>query len=60
VHDPAVGKLGDGPCALLPFQQPDADRHLAGDLDAGEADLAIAHRRVHVADREHAAGLAHG
>src|SRR5581483_11649332 len=33
VHDPAVGELGDGPRALLAFEEPDADRHLAGDLD---------------------------
>ncbi len=60
VHDPAVGELGHRPRSLLALEQVDADRHLAGDLDAGEADLAVAHRRVHVADREHPARLPHG
>ena len=48
---------GHRPRRLLPLQQVEADVHLAGDLDAGEADLAVAHRGVHVADGEHAAGL---
>ena len=52
-------QLGDRPAALLALQQADADRHLARDLDAGEAHLAVAHRGVHVADREHPARLAH-
>ena len=59
VDDPAVGELRHGPAPLLALQEPDPDRHLAGDLDAGEAHLAVAHRCVHVADREHPAGLAH-
>src|SRR5207237_4756876 len=33
----------------------EADCYLVRDLDAGEADLAVAHRRVHVTDREHPA-----
>ena len=60
VRQPAVGELGHRPRRLLPLQEVEADVDLAGDLDAGEADLAVAHRRVHVADREHAAGLADG
>ena len=59
VREPAVGELGHGPGRLLALQQVEADVDLAGDLDAGEADLAVAHRRVHVADREHPARLAH-
>ena len=59
VDDPAVGELRHRPGSLLALEQVDADRHLARDLDAGEADLAVAHRRVHVADREHPARLAH-
>ena len=58
MHDPAVGELGHRPRSLLALQQRDADRHLAGDLDTCEADLAVAHRRVHVADRQHPARLA--
>ena len=58
MHDPAVGELRHRPRSLLALQKRDADRHLAGDLDTGEADLAVAHRRVHVADRQHPARLA--
>ena len=57
---PAVGKLRHRPGRLLALQHVEADVDLARDLDAGEADLAVAHRRVHVAHGEHAAGLAHG
>src|SRR5207248_3126646 len=60
VREPPVGELGHRPRRLLPLEQVEADVDLAGDLDAGEADLAVAHRRVHVADREHAPGAAHG
>ena len=56
----ASGELGDGPHRLLALQHVEAGDDLAADLDAGAADLPVAHRRVHVADREHAAGLAHG
>jgi len=52
-------ELRHGPRALLALQQVEADVDLAGDLDACEADLAVAHGGVHVADREHAAGLPH-
>ena len=60
VGEPAVGELRHRPRRLLALQHVEADVDLAGDLDAGEADLAVAHRRVHVADREHPAGLPHG
>src|SRR3954469_16287411 len=60
VRDPAVGKLGHRPRRLLALQQVEADVYFARDLDAGEADLAVAHRGMHVADGEHAARLAHG
>ena len=53
----AVGELGHRPRRLLAREDIEADVDLAGDLDAGEADLAVAHRRVHVADGEQAAGL---
>ena len=60
VRQPAVRELGHRPCRLLALEDVEAHVDLAGDLDAGEADLAVAHRRVHVADREHAAGLSDG
>jgi hypothetical protein len=60
VWHPAVRKLADRPRRLSPLEQVEADVDLAGDLDAGEADLPVAHRGVHVADREHPTGLANG
>ena len=60
MRDPPVTELRHRPGRLLALEQVEAHGHLAGDLDAGEADLAVAHRGVHVADREHAARLPHG
>src|SRR5919198_3237151 len=60
VRDPAVAELRHRPGRLLALQDVEAHGRLARDLDAGEADLAVAHRRVHVADGEHPAGLADG
>src|SRR5205814_9658742 len=60
VRDPAALELRDRPRRLLALEQVEADVDLACDLDAGEADLAVAHRGVHVADREHSSLLAHG
>src|SRR5437868_11895162 len=60
VGEPAVGELGDRPAGLLALEHVEADVDLSGDLHAGEADLAVAHGRVHVADGEHPARPAHG
>jgi hypothetical protein len=57
VRDPAGFELGHGPGRLLGFEEAEAHRHLAGNLDAGAADLPVAHRRVHVADGGHPARL---
>src|SRR5207302_2235466 len=43
----------------LLLQDVEANVDLACDLDACEADLAVAHRRVHVTDAEHPARLPH-
>src|ERR671930_439159 len=59
VRDPAVAELRHRPRRLLALQDVEAHGRLARDLDAGEADLAVAHRRVHVADGEHPALLPH-
>jgi hypothetical protein len=59
VRHPAVGELGHRPDCLLALEQIEADVHFACDLDAGEADLAVAHRGVHVADREQPSRLPH-
>ena len=60
VRHPAVVELGHRPGRLLAVEHVEADVDLAGDLDAGEADLTVAHGGVHVADREQPAGLPHG
>jgi hypothetical protein len=60
VGHPAVGELGHRPGRLLALQQVEPDVDLTGDLDAGEADLAVAHRGVHVADGEHPPWPPHG
>src|SRR2546421_8056845 len=57
VREPAVAKLRHRPGRLLALEQVEAHGHLAGDLDAGEADLTVAHRGVHVPDGEHPARL---
>src|SRR5215210_4700319 len=60
VGDPGPLGLAHGPGGLLALQEVEADRNLARYLDAGAADLAVSHARVHVPDAEHPAGLAHG
>src|SRR5205807_1947042 len=60
VGEPAVGQLRDRPRRLLALEHVEADVDLACDLHAGETDLPVAHGRVHVADGEHPARLAHG
>ena len=47
-----VGGLGDGPATALALDDVDFDDADAADLDTRTGDLAVAHRRVHVADGE--------
>src|SRR4029450_8499169 len=56
---PAILELGHRPRRLLTLEHVEAHRHFAGDLHAREADLAVTHRGMHVADGKKPARLPH-
>src|SRR3984957_13554679 len=57
VGEERIGRLGDGPTSRFAFDHVDLYDPDAAYLDTGPRDLAVTHRRVHVADRQLRAAL---